>query len=160
MVFMLKSALKKLVGSPTEIHSYSTLRLQAKTYRLVKNFLQPILKKNKLTSLDWCLLGLLFQNPDGLRFIEISHQMGVEPPFITELAVNIKKKGYIDIVDHPDDRRAKIVLLSAKGKQLIESLEPELKNRLDELKIGISSRENETYFNVMIRLIENIAEQK
>ena len=157
---MLKSALKKLVGSPTEIHSYSTLRLQAKTYRLIKNLLRPILKKNKLTSIDWCFLGLLFQNPDGLRFVEISHQMGVEPPFITDLAINIKKRGYIDIINHPDDRRAKIVLLSAKGKLLVESLEPEINICLDKISSGISSRENETYFNVMIRLIENIAERK
>ena len=87
---MLTSALKKLVGSSTEFDSYTLLRLQAKSYRLIKNSVSETLSRHGLSVLDWSLLGILFQKPEGGRFVEISQEMGVEPPFVTELVTVLK----------------------------------------------------------------------
>src|SRR3989344_5515818 len=91
-LLMLTSAFKKLVGASTEFDSYTLRRLQAKSYRLIKNAVPETLHQYKLSVLDWSLLGLLFQRPEGSRFVEISTAMGVEPPFVTELITTLKKK--------------------------------------------------------------------
>ena len=94
-LLMLTSAFKKLVGASTEFDTYTLLRLQAKSYRLIKNAVSETLHQYKLSVLDWSLLGILFQKPEGSRFVEISTTMGVEPPFVTELITTLKKKGFV-----------------------------------------------------------------
>jgi len=91
-LLMLTSAFKKLVGAFTEFDTYTLLRLQAKSYRLIKNAVSETLHQYKLSVLDWSLLGILFQKPEGSRFVEIATTMGVEPPFVTELITTLKKR--------------------------------------------------------------------
>ncbi|KKQ38898.1 MAG: MarR family transcriptional regulator [Candidatus Roizmanbacteria bacterium GW2011_GWA2_37_7] len=153
---MLTSALKKLVGSSTEFDSYTLLRLQAKSYRLIKNSVSETLSRHGLSVLDWSLLGILFQKPEGGRFVEISQEMGVEPPFVTELVTVLKKKGFVKIENNPEDRRAKYVLLSKKSTDSIPSIEQEIKNILSQLLDGVSSSEFRGYKTTMEKMLKNL----
>lgn len=155
---MLKSAFQKLVGGKTAFETYVLLRLQAKTYRLVKNYVAPILEQHHLSTLDWSLLGLLKEYPEGCRFIAISQQMGVEPPFITELVTAIKKQGVITIKEDPQDRRAKILLLTTKGEDLVRGLEEEMQKKLEGLFDDVSVSEFQTYLHFMEKMIHKIGE--
>lgn len=153
---MLTSALKKLVGSSTEFDSYTLLRLQAKSYRLIKNNLSETLRAHKLSVLDWSLLGVLLQKPEGCRFVEISTAMGVEPPFVTELVTILKKKGFVKIENDPEDRRAKSVLLSKKSIELIPSVETEIKETLSFLLGDVSSAEFRGYRTTMEKMLHQL----
>ncbi len=155
---MLKNALQKLVGNKTDFETYTLLRLQAKTYRLVKNYVSPILQKHKLSTLDWSLLGLLKEYPNGCRFIEISQQMGVEPPFVTELVSSIKKEKLIKTENDPEDRRAKILVLTKKGQDLIDNLETQVEERLLKLLEDAPSSDFTGYINTMQYLSKRIEE--
>lgn len=157
---MLKNALQKLVGGKTDFETYTLLRMQAKTYRLVKNYVAPVLAKHKLSTLDWSLLGLLREFPQGCRFIQVSQQMGVEPPFITELVSTIKKNKLIKIDNDPDDKRAKILLLTKKGEELVDSLEKQIQERLVNLLNDVSSSDFTGYINTMNHLSKKIEEKQ
>ena len=124
---MLTSAFRKFVSSSTEFDSYTLLRFHAKSYRLIKNVVTETLHKYKLSVLDWSLLGILFQKPEGSRFVEISNEMGVEPPFVTELITILKKKNYVKIEGDHEDHRAKCILLSKKSMETIPTIEKEIK---------------------------------
>lgn len=153
---MLKNAFQRLVGGKTEIETYTLLRLQAKTYRLVKNYVAPILGKHKLSTLDWSMLGLLKNNPKGCRFVDVSTQMGVEPPFVTELVTSIKKAKLIKIDADSEDRRAKIIVLTTKGQDLVQELEKQIEERLDTLLADVSASEFDGYIKMMTALSEKL----
>lgn len=153
---MLTSAIKKLVGASTEFDTYTLLRLQAKSYRLIKNAVTETLHPYKLSVLDWSVLGLLFQKPEGSRFVEISTSMGVEPPFVTELVTILKKKGFVKIENDPEDRRAKCILLSKKSTDLIPTVEQEIKETLSHLLKNVSSADFRGYKTTMEKMLSNL----
>jgi len=153
---MLTSALKKLVGLSTEFDSYTLFLLHAKSYRLIKNCVSETLDKHKLSVLDWILLGILFHKPKGCKLIEISISMGVEPPFVTELVAILEKKNFVEIENDPEDRRAKCVLLSKKGEEIIPLVEKEIKKILSQLLDNISSAEFRGYKSTMENMLKNL----
>lgn len=149
---MLKNALQRLVGSKETIKTYELIRLQAKTYRSLKNYFNTKLEDEKLSSLEWSVLGLLAKNLDGMRFIEIAQQMGVEPPFITELISQLEKQRLVKTMDNPQDKRAKIVQLTEKGTKKLTSVEGTLEEKITNLFSDISASEWQTYRNVMEKI--------
>jgi MarR family transcriptional regulator for hemolysin len=149
---MLKDALQKLVGQKETLKSYDILRLQAKTYRLMRYMVDRLLKEHNLKTLDWSILGLLDARKEGMRFTEIAREMGVEPPFITELISKLEKKSIVTSKDNPQDRRAKLIELTKKGQKKVEEIEKQLYTSMSEFLKEISSNEVATYKNVMNKM--------
>lgn len=149
---MLKNALQRLVGTKENIKTYELIRLQAKTYRSLKNYFNSKLTDEKLSSLEWSVLGLLAKKADGLRFIEIAQNMGVEPPFVTELISQLEKQKLVKATDNPQDKRAKIVLLTDKGTKKLATIETTLEQKIMNLFSDISASEWQTYRNVMEKI--------
>lgn len=150
---MLKNPFSHLVGNKESIKTYDLIRLQGKSYRFIKNYVNTALAKEKLTSLEWGILGLLYENDDGQRYIEIAQSMGVEPPFVTELVSKLLKQNLIHTKDSPRDRRAKVLSLSEKGEKRVEAVEKKLEELLLSQFTDISSGEWKTYKEVMNKMI-------
>lgn len=153
---MLKSAFDKLVNAPSNIKSFDLILQQAKSNRFVKSYTSHILERYDLSTLDWSLLGSIYKEPDGCRFVDISKSMGVEPPFVTELMNDPKLKTYLDIKTDPEDRRAKIVALTNKGKQRVTDIEKRLHASLSKVLSAIPNADMKTYVNVMQKLIDKL----
>ncbi len=149
---MLKNALQRLVGTKEHIKTYELIRLQAKTYRSLKNYFNTKLLEEKLSSLEWSILGLLHKHEEGLRFIEVAQKMGVEPPFVTELISQLEKQKMIKTMDNPQDKRAKIVQLTDKGIKKLNSVETNLEEKVMNLFSDISASEWQTYRSVMEKI--------
>lgn len=89
---MLHPALRKFVKQPRSLESFGLLRLQAKSYRMVKSLVSENLKSHHISVLEWTLLGILYESPEGCQFVSLSRLMGVEPPYITELVKGLEEK--------------------------------------------------------------------
>ncbi|MDA1317181.1 MAG: hypothetical protein O3B87_04110 [bacterium] len=153
---MLKLSFNKLINTQSPIKSFDLILQQAKSNRFIKNYTSHILERYDLSALDWSLLGSLFKEPEGCRFVDISKSMGVEPPFVTELINDPKFKSYIEIKTNPEDRRAKIVALTSKGKQRVVDIEKRIHTSLSKVLSTIPGAEMRTYVSVMGRLIDNL----
>lgn len=151
---MLKNPFSHLVGNKESVKTYDLIRLQGKSYRFIKNYINNSLAKEKLSSLEWGILGLLYENKEGQRYIELAQSMGVEPPFITELVSTLLKQNLIHTKDSEKDKRSKVLSLSEKGKKRVEAMEKNLEKRLHSQFTDISSGEWKTYREVMNKLIE------
>ncbi len=149
---MLKNAFQRLVGSKEQIKTYELIRLQAKTYRSLKNYFNSKLHIEKLSSLEWSVMGLIHKTDTGLRFIEIAQKMGVEPPFVTELISRLEKQKMVKTMDNPQDKRAKIVQLTDKGEKKLHSVEHNLEEKITNLFSDISANEWQVYRNVMEKI--------
>ncbi len=135
---MFKNALQRLIGTREPVKTYDLLRLQAKSYRLLKNEIDVYLKDYKISALDWMVVGLLHKAHDGLKFGEIATELGVEPPFVTELVNGLEKRHYIAIKESPVDKRSKIVKLTNKAFDIIAVVEKNLQIKLKSINKNIS----------------------
>ncbi|MBP9691334.1 hypothetical protein KBD81_04620 [Candidatus Woesebacteria bacterium] len=151
---MLKSALQIIIGGKTEINSADLLMLQAKSYRLVKNEVSPLLYKHNISTLEWGFLGIVKTCATGSRYIDLSNKMGVEPPFVTAIVTKLLREKLIKIVGDAQDRRAKMVILSSKGAALVEKLEPLIDERLQNVLDPISTSDFKGYIAAMTTITD------
>lgn len=136
---MIKKALQRLIGIREPVKTYDLLRLQARSYRLLKNEIDAYLTTYKISALDWMVLGLLYKDHEGLKFGVIATELGVEPPFVTELVSGLEKRKYITIKESPVDKRSKIVKLTNKAIKLISDVEKNLQAKLKSINKNILS---------------------
>ena len=136
---MFKNALQRLIGSREPVKTYDLLRLQAKSYRFLKNEIDAYLKAYKISALDWMVLGLLHKAHEGLKFGDIAIELGVEPPFVTELVNGLEKRKYIAIKESPVDKRSKIVKLTNKAIKVVIDVEKNLQAKLKSINKNILS---------------------
>jgi DNA-binding MarR family transcriptional regulator len=132
---------------------YKLSLLQAKSYRFFKAYTTHVLKKHKISLLDFSLLGIIYDNHE-VRLSEIASELGVEPPFVTVLVEELTKKNYIASVIDREDKRVKKVTLTKKGKAFLEHTEADIKSEMKVLLKGLSV-EMYIYIKVMQTLIEN-----
>lgn len=132
---------------------YKLSLLQAKSYRFFKAYTTHILKKHKVSLLDFSLLGIIYDNHE-VRLSDLAQELGVEPPFITVLVEELTKKNYTALVIDKDDKRVKKITLTKKGKTFLEHTENDIKNEMKPLLKGLSV-EMYIYIKVMQTLITN-----
>ncbi|MCC7470009.1 MAG: MarR family transcriptional regulator [Bacteroidetes bacterium] len=146
------NALQKLVGKKLDINTYDLVLLQAKSNRALKNKFGEVLDEHKLTTLDWSVLGILSTYNDGCRFNTIAQELSVEPPFVTELVTKLAKQKLISIKDDIKDRRAKLIILSKKGEEIIQNTEAKLQEHFSELFKNISASEFDTFKSTLQKI--------
>jgi MarR family transcriptional regulator, organic hydroperoxide resistance regulator len=78
---------------------------------------KPILEKLDLTYPQYLILLVLWEE-DGINLHAISERTFFDSGTMTPLIGKLKKKGLIQIQADSDDRRNKIVSLTAKGQKL------------------------------------------
>ena len=141
------------------IHNRKTYRaglLQAKVYRVLKGFSQDrLMKSYGLSTIDWALLGLLYDKMDGMKPSAIATDLGVEPPFVTVIIAKLTKIGFIDVRTQKGDSRVKIFYLNEKGQKLVPEVEKYLRDEMSVLIKGIDHRDLIVYSSVLESIVEN-----
>ena len=79
--------------------------------------------------------GVVFQylDQDGTTVSALAQRAGMTKQAMTELVAYLEQRDYVRRVPDPHDRRAKLVLLSAKGQDVLRialGLVPEMEKRL------------------------------
>ena len=139
-------------------HGLTTYRmglLQARAYRVLKKYSSDELFAADLSTLDWALLGLLYDEPKGFRLSKVALLLGIEAPFVTEIVRELKRKGYISQMLDPKDSRAKIVVLTEKGKDFVPVFDKTLRSRLKYLLSGVSPKDLYGYIKVLDTIVKN-----
>ena len=139
-------------------HGLTTYRLgllQARAYRILKKSSSDHLVAVDISTLDWALLGLLYDEPKGYRLNKVAELLGVESPFVTEMVKTLKRKGYVEQAVDAKDSRAKILKLTPKGKEFVPILDGSLKKKLRYLLSGASPKDIYGYLKVLEQIIQN-----
>lgn len=74
-----------------------------------------------------------FLDPEGTTVSTLAQRAGMTKQAMAELVAYLEQHGYVRRERDPGDRRAKLVLLTSKGRQvmsIVEGLLPEMENRL------------------------------
>jgi len=129
--------------------------LQNKVYKILKSSTDDLLKPHGITTVDWAMLGLLYDHKGGIRLIEIAELLAVEAPFVTALADDLEKKGLVFRTTSQKDKRSKYLQLSDKGRKMVKDLESHLQKETKSLIRGISFRDLLAYRRVLNKIVEN-----
>jgi DNA-binding MarR family transcriptional regulator len=88
-----------------------------------------------------CVFGTI--DPDGSRLTDLAERAHMTKQSVGEAASDLERRGYVERVPDPSDGRAKIIRLTARGRQahaigrgLIDEVEREWAERFGEERIA------------------------
>ena len=150
--------MSNIISLAKSLHYTPTYRaglLQAKAYRILKQNTSKILEPYDLSTLDWALIGILYDSKDGRRMSTLATLLGVEPPLISRMVGRLEKKGIMRQKKDGEDTRAKVVTLMAEGRKLVGRIEKVLRKEIKSLFVGASPKDILHYLYVLEKIVEN-----
>jgi DNA-binding MarR family transcriptional regulator len=99
------------------------------------------------------VLRRLAEQPLTLR--GLAARIAADPPYVTLMVDDLEKRGLVERKPHPDDRRAKIVELTAAGRAAVKRAE----EILDEPPPGMRDVPAED-IQAMLRVLERVAAER
>ena len=108
-----------------------------------------------ITQDQWIVLGPIWKQK-GISQKEIAEYCGKDKTSVTKIIDTLEKKSYV--VRFPDqiDQRVKRVVLSNKGKKLMNDVMPVIEQTHNDVRIGISDREIEALKTILNKIYNNL----
>jgi DNA-binding MarR family transcriptional regulator len=112
----------------------------------------------ELTTSQWAVLKQLeieeaYHSSFSKRTaVEIAAKLDLDKPTISGIINRLYEKEMITKTRHPDDKRATILYLTPKAKELIPALELVSNKVIDESLINFSSEEKEVFLNLLEKI--------
>ncbi len=123
----------------------------------MNNFVNRMLRENNLGDISvayFAVLQALWEN-DGLSISDLGERAQLEKSTMTSLIDRMEGAGLVRREDHPTDRRAYRICLTARGKELEGKLDQVVSRVYHHLTRGIPEKDLQKSIEVCKRLIEN-----
>ncbi len=126
--------------------------------RLRRTVLDQRLKPLGITRSQWWVLSQVDRDDSGQGFsqIELARLLDVGKVTLGGLIDRLEKNGLVARVADPDDRRAKRIQLSRKGKRLLQRIEQIGIEVNREIMQGITAQEEEQLIAILSRMKHNL----
>lgn len=135
--------------------TYSSGVLFTRAHKAVRSRVYSLLEKYELNPSYWAILGITMQAPEGVRLASVAKQMDVKAPLVTMIANDLIEKGLITRVPHHTDGRAKLLVVTPKGKKLAVQIETELSTAIGNLMVGVSTADIASFQLTLETIIAN-----
>ncbi|GIU05609.1 MULTISPECIES: MarR family winged helix-turn-helix transcriptional regulator [unclassified Shewanella] len=112
----------------------------------------------QLQPIDFNLLSCLRRQPAPhvLSPTELYQSLLFSSGGLTKVLVRLQESGLIERCDNYEDKRSKLVVLSAKGKDLVEEVMPELHRQEQKMLSALSSHELDQLDDMMRRVTKTM----
>jgi DNA-binding MarR family transcriptional regulator len=123
----------------------------------MNNFVNRMLRESNLGDISvayFAVLQALWEN-DGLSISDLGERAQLEKSTMTSLIDRMEGAGLVRREDHPTDRRAYKICLTARGKELEEKLDQVTSRTYQHLTRGIPEKDLQKSIEVCKKLIEN-----
>ncbi|HSI20915.1 MAG TPA: MarR family transcriptional regulator [Verrucomicrobiae bacterium] len=128
--------------------------VQSRAYRALRQKVSIALDSFNVSMGEWTLLGQLNETK-GLRLSEVASTLGVEAPLVTNAVKALHAKGFVALEVDSRDTRAKLLTLTKQGEKMLRPIEEAVRAALQPLLKGVSAKENQIYFKVLQRIVQN-----
>jgi DNA-binding MarR family transcriptional regulator len=147
--------------SPEEQSTIELMRTLHIANRLIDNFAERNTAKYHLSTAQMRILYWLKMHEDeaidgGLLPSELSKFQGVTPNTVSSLLNHLRVAGLIEQVNHPDDRRKRIIKITQSGRDLLSQMEPDHMNSLRDMFSGLSHEERQILVTLLWKLIQSV----
>ncbi len=131
------------------------------TASMIKKRATQFFAAHGVTDVQFNMMLLLFhQSPPrgGLSQVELSEMMLVNRANITSLVDRMEKAGLVRRKADPDDRRSNIVMLSAKGRRILQKVDKEYIAEVKSIMSSLKQSDVRKLTSMLEKLRENISE--
>ena len=105
-----------------------------------------------LTSARWEILGAITYEERPQPVAWLARDLGANRQNVQRIVNDLQKMGFVAFEPNPHHRRAKLVALTAKGKQAFDAAMRLQAPRINKLSEGLSVKDVETTHRVMLAL--------
>lgn len=123
------------------LKTYRLGLIQAKAFRILKQRTGTALEPYGITATEWAFLGMLIDQPQGIRAGEAAEELGVEAPFVTRLVKSLEGRALIETKSSSLDSRAKVLCLTPTGTAFVHEVEPVVRAALRTLARDIARKD-------------------
>ena len=109
--------------------------------RYYKTYAKKVLGESELTSPDGFSFLYHLKFTDSFRKMELIKMHHLEPPSGIEVLKRLLNKGFIVEFDDPDDKRAKRIKITEKGKKELQQIMPKMKEVFHQMTAELSLNE-------------------
>jgi DNA-binding MarR family transcriptional regulator len=130
-----------------------------RTARKVKQYAQQKFKLNAfdITVDQWLVMKNLEEN-DRLSQTELAHLVFKDQPTLTRIVDLLCKKGYVERIPHPQDRRSYRLHLTSSGKEKVAELKPQIALIRQKAWENLTEKDFEEFKRILNTIYGNLAE--
>jgi DNA-binding MarR family transcriptional regulator len=123
---------------------------------LLTRRLGPIFERAKVTPQQWAILSVLAETETPLTLAGLARKMMVSKQNMTGMMARLEQLGLADRHDDPKDLRSSRVLLTRRGRALVEKLRPAYEQWRGRLGGDLPERELAALTRTVDRLIAEL----
>mgnify|MGYP001097282621 CR=1 FL=1 len=139
--------------------SYTFGLLQTNAFKGLKGFTASLLKPYKLTTYEWALLGILYDEKKGLGTTNLAKQLKVSKPFITKTIRALTEKGWVEKSSATEtDLRNIRFILTPFALEEIPKIETHLKTQMKKVLSGIPRLQLLAYVLVLKHISKRLSQ--
>lgn len=127
--------------------------------RLLRKTFDERVRNLGLTAVQARLLLSLFKFPDNNQAF-YAERIEVEPITLTRLVDRMEEAGWIERVPDPTDRRARLLHLTAKSREIVEPLRVIVNGLVEDMAEGLSAGERRTLAELLERVSANLSAER
>jgi DNA-binding MarR family transcriptional regulator len=123
----------------------------------MNNFVNRMLRESELTDISvayFAVLHALWEN-DGMSISDLGEKAQLEKSTMTSLIDRMEGAGLLRREDHPTDRRAYRICLTARGKELEKKLDQVVNRAYQHLTKGITEKDLQKSIEICKQLVQN-----
>ena len=123
---------------------------------LLTRRLAPLFEKAKITPQQWGVLTVLATSDEPLSLAGLARQMLVSKQNMTGMVARLEQLGLAERNDDPNDLRSSRLVLTRRGRSMVEKLRPAYERWLTD--VGESEREIAALGRTIDKLIAKLSE--
>ena len=126
--------------------SYTFGLLQTKAFKALKGYTATLLAPYDITTYEWALLGILYEESAGLGTTQLAKELDVSKPFVTKTIRSLTTKGWVETSDTPGtDLRSTSFVLTKNARKKVPEIETHLYSSMKEALSGIPKMQMMAY---------------
>ena len=91
---------------------------------LLTKRMAPLFEKAKITPQQWSVLSVLGDHEAGTSLVHLSRRLSVTKQNMTGMIARLEQLGLAERQDDPNDLRSSRVMLTRRGRTLVEKVRP------------------------------------
>jgi len=128
-----------------------------RTARRVKQYAQNKFKTGEFdVTVDQWLIIKNLEERGALSQTEMANLVFKDHPTLTRIVDILCKKGYIERVPHPNDRRSFHLLLTAQGRDKVDELKPQVASIREKAWINLTPKDFEEFKRILNTIYNNL----
>ena len=147
-------------NDPMSLNREALLSL-IKTSSMILRLSDRFFARYGTTDIQFNILMILKNSPqEGLSQQELSERLVVTKSNVVGLVDRMEKQEFVKRKAHPTDRRFNQIVITAKGKKLVEKVEMHYYREVERLMSGISTPEKKSLIESTAKMRESLKEKE